>query len=417
MLLWLLPRLAVLVLLALAGSGAAAAAKRAALADACFRSACLLGFPVALATHLLSSYYGLAPRWLEPAFHRWRVRRYFTPGSSPHTKSRLREAAESGRPYRALELPPCGRLVHWDFRPRHARAKERPQQRPLRVVNWNLEFGYRLGPIIEELRRLEPDVLCLQEVDVHADTARRVSVDVGREIAEALGLAGVWAGHHCYADANGDGGTWGCAVLSRFGIVADSVPGAAAFLELPCLDGYPRGAVMCTVRCGGAIGALRVVSMHTEVCCSPEVRLQQLAAVCRHPFVSGDRDAAGPCVVAGDMNTIGGHIMIRISPIHGGTHPPWLKRWRDGWWDALLGAPAKESEWWQQHGLHKAAPGFVDCDHPKLTSTLGYSWPVDVRAKLDWLLLRGGGVRSVRCSVGTGTESDHHWIMAELVRE
>ena len=36
-----------------------------------------------------------------------------------------------------------------------------------------------------------------------------------------------------------------------------------------------------------------------------------------------------------------------------------------------------------------AAPGFVDADHPRLTPTLGYSWPAAVCEKLDWLLLRG----------------------------
>ena len=35
----------------------------------------------------------------------------------------------------------------------------------MRIVQWNVERCYKLEGIIEELRRLEADVLALQEVD------------------------------------------------------------------------------------------------------------------------------------------------------------------------------------------------------------------------------------------------------------
>ena len=68
-----------------------------------------------------------------------------------------------------------------------------------------------------------------------------------------------------------------------------------------------------------------------------------------------------------------------------------------------------------------AAPGFVDADHPRLTPTLGYSWPAAVCEKLDWLLLRGLCVANevegqAVCAIGKGDESDHKWIMAGLVK-
>ena len=69
------------VVLALGGSGAAALFKQAALADACFRLALVAGGPATLLLHLCSPHYSLAPSWLEPAFHRWRVARYFRVGS------------------------------------------------------------------------------------------------------------------------------------------------------------------------------------------------------------------------------------------------------------------------------------------------------------------------------------------------
>ena len=51
-----------------------------------------------------------------------------------------------------------------------------------------------------------------------------------------LRLGGVWGAHHRYDD-----GGWGCAILSRFDLTSPK------FLELPHLDGYPRGAVMAAV--------------------------------------------------------------------------------------------------------------------------------------------------------------------------
>ncbi len=45
------------------------------------------------------------------------------------------------------------------------------------LLQWNIERGYQLAGIIEELRRLDADVLALQEVDVGCD--RSGGVDTG----------------------------------------------------------------------------------------------------------------------------------------------------------------------------------------------------------------------------------------------
>ena len=88
---------------------------------------------------------------------------------------------------------------------------------------------------------------------------------------------------------------------------------------------------------------------------------------------------------------------------------------------ALIGRPITESQWWHQEALATAAPGFTDADHPRLTPTLGYSWPAAVCEKLDWLLVRGlyvvdGADGRNSCSVGSGDESDHKWLMAQLAK-
>ena len=50
----------------------------------------------------------------------------------------------------------------------------------LRVVTWNVERGYRLGAVLEELRGEQPDLVLLQEVDYGC--RRSFSNDVGGEV-------------------------------------------------------------------------------------------------------------------------------------------------------------------------------------------------------------------------------------------
>jgi len=98
--------------------------------------------------------------------------------------------------------PPLGRVAVRDFRsPKKGRLLEtlrgRGRDGPLeegrttRVLAWNVERGYRLAAIIGCLRRETPDVVLLSEVDVGCD--RSQMLDVGAEIASALGLCLVFA--------------------------------------------------------------------------------------------------------------------------------------------------------------------------------------------------------------------------------
>lgn len=85
----------------------------------------------------------------------------------------------------AMETPP-GQVFQRDFR-QHP-GSERPEQpsRPIKLLQWNIERGYQLAGIIEELRRIDADIISLQEVDVGCD--RSGGADTGVAIAQALGL-------------------------------------------------------------------------------------------------------------------------------------------------------------------------------------------------------------------------------------
>ncbi len=64
----------------------------------------------------------------------------------------------------ASSLPKPGELLCLDFRSDEtkAQAKARPATQPITLLQWNIERGYKLEGIIEELKRLDTDVLALQ---------------------------------------------------------------------------------------------------------------------------------------------------------------------------------------------------------------------------------------------------------------
>lgn len=68
-------------------------------------------------------------------------------------------------------LPKPGELVHFDYRSQDAvkAAAHLDADRPLRVVQWNIERGYELDAIKSTLAELDADILILQEIDIGCD--------------------------------------------------------------------------------------------------------------------------------------------------------------------------------------------------------------------------------------------------------
>lgn len=42
-------------------------------------------------------------------------------------------------------------------------------EKPLKLVQWNIERGYKLESVIEELKVIDADILALQEIDIHCE--------------------------------------------------------------------------------------------------------------------------------------------------------------------------------------------------------------------------------------------------------
>ncbi|KAK9909184.1 hypothetical protein WJX75_008403 [Coccomyxa subellipsoidea] len=121
-----------------------------------------------------------------------------------------------------MSLPKPGDIWTKDFRSADAAVRNLPEDRPIRLVQWNIERGYELKKIIEELKQLDADVIALQEIDIGCE--RSGSVDTGVAVAEALQLNYVFLCefeelHSESRDPRSQGGgVHGNGILSKFNL-------------------------------------------------------------------------------------------------------------------------------------------------------------------------------------------------------
>jgi len=159
----------------------------------------------------------------------------------------------------------------------------------VRVLTWNL--WHRFGPwearrpaIAATLARIDPDVVCLQEV--WADP----TVGFAAELAEGLGF------HHVYgARLDVDGVRFGNAVLSRWPITASDV------LALPSTETTEELRTCVRADIDGPRGALQVFSTHLNWRFDQsDVRQEQVRAITE--FVRGSPLRTFPPILCGDFN-------------------------------------------------------------------------------------------------------------------
>jgi endonuclease/exonuclease/phosphatase family metal-dependent hydrolase len=170
----------------------------------------------------------------------------------------------------------------------------------LGVVSWNIERGVRFEGVLQTLRKLDADVLLLQEVDRFCD--RSGGRDVAADLAAALGMNWVAAGEfqEIGEATKGRAGLHGQAILSRYPITD---AGVLVFAEQARLRWrlnpfQPRrgGRMALRARTGGML----VYSAHLESGGNDKLRGEQMDELVRDQQREARPDER--VVIAGDFN-------------------------------------------------------------------------------------------------------------------
>lgn len=286
----------------------------------------------------------------------------------------------------------------------------------IRIMTWNIERGYAPARIAEAIRRLQPDIACLQEVDWgNARTGHR---DVLEDLAGQLGMLGLFGIEFLELSSpkrdrrSAGGGVTGNAVLTRF------EPDSSFRISLPpCLDWeraasspdlptWIRRRIDHEPRLGQrfGLGAEFLIGRHRLIVCSLHLedkfggvsgRWSQYTAA--QAAVAPRCDASTVSVIAGDFNTFNSRLACLFRPESNAT---------------ALGKPAgtAEAQWWKTALL--PSTGYADA-FPQGTWTFNVT-PF-FRAQLDWITTKGGATVRDR-GVGPHASSDHRplWIDLDL---
>lgn len=348
------------------------------------------------------------------------------------------------------ELPKPGDLVLRDFRPKSGPVPT-PSDGRLKLFQWNVERGYKLDLILEEVERLQPDILAIQEIDIGCD--RSDGRDVGLELAERLQMN---YGFVCEfeeirssmrSDRDQGGGVHGNGILTRFDmqeVRAIEHRHHPVDWENPALDKCkkePRKGrrLSLAATIGTPHGDVVVYCCHLEVFCGISSRISQFADILRD---SRECSAKGlhHQVIMGDLNTMANDF-ARFSPNFCCDHLRFrtlgqkeARFWKDNLLDVTEDVVKKQAEmnggvlvnrnlrkWGLDEELCKEAvnPGFHDpwnvdkdvtLEHPAIK---GYKFYL-VSGKLDWIL--GKDVKFLEKEIGNHdySMSDHKWLMAEV---
>ncbi len=188
----------------------------------------------------------------------------------------------------------------------------------VRVLTYNIHHGagtdgkLDLPRIAAVIRRLEPDLVALQEVDV--GTRRVQGVDQAAELGRLTGMHAVFGKAMDYG-----GGQYGEALLSRWPLSDVRVH------NLPCTAGRePRCALAARVQLGGDGPAVVLTGTHLEHAAAT-LRLCQAGKLA--PALAAGNDL--PAILAGDFNAEPDSPPIRVLLPH--------------WTDATAGKP--EATW------------------------------------------------------------------------
>lgn len=241
----------------------------------------------------------------------------------------------------------------------------------VRVMTYNIQYGgggRNLPAIADVIRAAAPDIVALQEVDVHW-SERSDFADQATALAGLLGMQVRFAPIYSIADSASTrpAREFGVALLSRYPIARFSNHPLTR-LSTQDADAGPRphpGLLEALVPVGGT--SLRVFNTHLDYRADPAVRRQQVAEILELVGTS-----AGPIIVFGDLNA--GPDAEELQPL--------LARFRDAW----------------QRGEGEGL-------------TMSSTAP---RSRIDYVLV-SDDIRVQKAWVPASTASDHRPVVADLL--
>eukprot|EP01127_Copromyxa_protea_P015490 TRINITY_DN4464_c0_g1_i1.p1 TRINITY_DN4464_c0_g1~~TRINITY_DN4464_c0_g1_i1.p1 ORF type:complete len:607 (+),score=123.75 TRINITY_DN4464_c0_g1_i1:199-1821(+) len=244
-------------------------------------------------------------------------------------------------------LPKPGEIISHTPHVTHIHEKEH-----VRVLTWNIERGYphRLPQIIDVLKRMDPDILFLHELDIF--NKRTGDVDVCKTIADALNLNYVFITEYeeLYSvnrtpELQG-GGVHGSAILSKFPIMsaAGGLHEFQPFTWGPEHPVEPRigGNVYVSKVVKTPIGDLFCILARLQKNTNMIARIRQFSEILQkieeHEAATGSRVIP---VIGGDLNTICNGLAKMLPTYSDHYSPPY---------------GVSEAEWWQEHVFSPPVP-------------------------------------------------------------
>ncbi len=277
----------------------------------------------------------------------------------------------------------------------------------IRILNWNIERGFKKDRLLAYIKECDADIICLQEVDW--GNLRTGGEDVLEYLAGEMGMPG-WFGVEFYEIQTpyrwkklAGGGVHGNAILARI------QPSRVFRLELPTTFNWnapapEQTAITKIEKRKGARFALCaefeltgkklvVSSVHLEdKYIGVAGRFAQFQAILQQ--LDAEMAPGDLSVIAGDLNTLDNGL-ARLTG--------WSKA------DRSLGKPwhVSECKWWKEKLL--AQSGYVD---PWTCRDWTHNVLQVYREKLDWILVRNSPI--LRYGRGKIDISDHRPLWVDI---
>ena len=304
----------------------------------------------------------------------------------------------------------------------------------LKIIEWNIERGMVINGILEELEKINADILLIQEIDIDCERSKRINCLT--EISKRLKMSYAYVSEFCELydkirkEKDQGGGVHGNAIFAKYFIDKNNTI-AIKHKYQPVnweKEGYSRREprkgdryfISSMIKISKNI-YIDVYSIHLEVFCGITGRIQQfsdvpLYAENRKKLINYDNKLIQ--IIGGDLNTMA-HGVARFSPKYCGND-----------WMRLVTIGKSEGKWWLDNAFCGGKDavnnlknwGFTEDVYKNYEYFEGFKdpWEVDkdfthqdwiwYYGKLDWLFMRGGNLINKFIGNHDYSLSDHKYL-------